>query len=418
MKTCSKCGQEKPFSEFHKDAQRGYKPACKACRKAESAARYAENTERLRAEQARKYRENPEKRNAATAAWRERNAEKVKATRAAYRAAHTEQRKEYNARWAEENADRKRAAEKAWRQENPERDRQRHAAYRERHPEKHRTRFGEMAGSQPGQEPRSHRRLPSPAPRAAARQRGQPPRQKAGCRRHAHPGRHHGPVPPPARQVRLLPRQHQARLPCRSHPAPGPRRFQRQGQPPTALSDLQHPEVGQAPHRLHALAWPAAVGEQVGKFAYHRSNLTGTIASIEIPGHNSRIAAQQRRGIAVPETRRMIRHSSLVAIFSSAAWRSLMGGPCGRASALPVPCSGTATCTVPPTPIAVGEAVYYRNKEVSHDPLPAHVCATVSSRPSLTRRSGILRAHPAKRRSTAAPFRRGVQLAGRAVPVH
>ena len=79
MKTCSKCGQEKPFSEFHKDAQRGYKPACKACRKAESVARYAENAERLRAEQARKYRENPEKRNAATAAWRERNAEKVKA---------------------------------------------------------------------------------------------------------------------------------------------------------------------------------------------------------------------------------------------------------------------------------------------------------------------------------------------------
>ena len=139
MKTCSKCGQEKPFSEFHKDAQRGYKPACKACRKAESVARYAENAERLRAEQARKYRENPEKRNAATAAWRERNAEKVKATNAAYRAAHAEQRKEYNARWAEENADRKHAAEKAWRQENPEKDRQRHAAYRERHPEKHRT---------------------------------------------------------------------------------------------------------------------------------------------------------------------------------------------------------------------------------------------------------------------------------------
>ncbi len=136
MKTCSQCGQEKPLSEFHKDARRGYKPACKVCKKAMAAAYYAENVERLRAEQAQKYRENPEKYNAATAAWRQRNVEKVKAANAAYHAAHAEQRKQYAARWAQENMERKHAAEKAWRQANPDKAKAISAAYRERHPER------------------------------------------------------------------------------------------------------------------------------------------------------------------------------------------------------------------------------------------------------------------------------------------
>ncbi len=55
-----------------------------------------------------------------------------------------------------------------------------------------------------------------------------------------------------AREVRLLPYQHQERLSRRSHHAIGARRIERQDQPATALQDLQFAEVGKAPCRFHA----------------------------------------------------------------------------------------------------------------------------------------------------------------------
>ena len=50
MKTCSKCGVEKPFDEFHKQkaGAGGLRPSCKTCRKASAAKRYAENKEQIR----------------------------------------------------------------------------------------------------------------------------------------------------------------------------------------------------------------------------------------------------------------------------------------------------------------------------------------------------------------------------------
>ena len=65
MKVCTKCGSEKPFEEFHKQASRpdGLQPACKACMniayntsrkkkqehyQAVAANRYAKNTARIR----------------------------------------------------------------------------------------------------------------------------------------------------------------------------------------------------------------------------------------------------------------------------------------------------------------------------------------------------------------------------------
>lgn len=48
MKTCSKCGTEKPFSEYH--AKRGKpQPQCKACRAKYMVKHYKENRERERA---------------------------------------------------------------------------------------------------------------------------------------------------------------------------------------------------------------------------------------------------------------------------------------------------------------------------------------------------------------------------------
>lgn len=136
MKICSQCGVEKPLSEFHKDAKRGYKAACKACKKASAAAYYADNAERLRAVQAEKHRANPEKKNAATAAYRKRNSDKVKTANAAYRAANADKIRQAKAKWAEENRCKKREAEKTWRLANPEKTQARHAKYRERNPEK------------------------------------------------------------------------------------------------------------------------------------------------------------------------------------------------------------------------------------------------------------------------------------------
>ena len=61
MKTCTKCQQEKPMSEFHRDAKLGHKRECKTCRKAMAAEHYAKNAELLKARQREKYLENPER---------------------------------------------------------------------------------------------------------------------------------------------------------------------------------------------------------------------------------------------------------------------------------------------------------------------------------------------------------------------
>ena len=85
MKTCTKCQQEKPLSEFHKDAKLGHKRECKACRKALAAEHYAKNAELLKERQRKAYRENPERFKAATDKWRAENKDRVDSTNAAYR---------------------------------------------------------------------------------------------------------------------------------------------------------------------------------------------------------------------------------------------------------------------------------------------------------------------------------------------
>jgi hypothetical protein len=58
MKTCTKCKEEKPFSEFHKDRAKknGYQSSCKACRKEHKKSYYEKNKEKI-IEQTHKYKQ-------------------------------------------------------------------------------------------------------------------------------------------------------------------------------------------------------------------------------------------------------------------------------------------------------------------------------------------------------------------------
>lgn len=78
MKTCSKCGETKPFDSFGKHAlgRDGLQPACKKCLNAQAAEWYAQNKERKSVTQAKWQAENKEKREAKKAEWRANNKDK------------------------------------------------------------------------------------------------------------------------------------------------------------------------------------------------------------------------------------------------------------------------------------------------------------------------------------------------------
>lgn len=92
MKTCTKCGETKPESEFHKDSTKRDKLAssCKACMRVANAKRYAAS---------------PEKKKEYSAKWY---------------AANTDKHKEYGKSWREKNPDKCKAMTQKWFSENPE----------------------------------------------------------------------------------------------------------------------------------------------------------------------------------------------------------------------------------------------------------------------------------------------------------
>ena len=104
MKTCSKCKESKPLSEFHRksDARDGLYPLCKLCVKAKNAARVAadpeknrrqvyewntKNIERRREIAREHYYKNTEKIKSRGAKWQKENPERVAAKAMAYEAA-------------------------------------------------------------------------------------------------------------------------------------------------------------------------------------------------------------------------------------------------------------------------------------------------------------------------------------------
>ena len=109
-KTCTKCGETKPTTEFHKksDTRDGLHSYCKSCRKASDKAYYEANKEKIKARD-KAYREaNKEK----IKAYREANKEKIKARQRAYREASPEKVKAYY----EANREERKAWQRAYRE--------------------------------------------------------------------------------------------------------------------------------------------------------------------------------------------------------------------------------------------------------------------------------------------------------------
>jgi hypothetical protein len=87
-KVCTKCGVEKPCTEFHKDKQKsdGLRPICKSCTNAKCLEYTRKNAEANRARVAAWQKANREHVRAEAAKWREKNAARLKQLNAAYRA--------------------------------------------------------------------------------------------------------------------------------------------------------------------------------------------------------------------------------------------------------------------------------------------------------------------------------------------
>lgn len=114
MKTCPKCGEEKPLNAFHRDPiqKNGRHPYCKVCKAAITAARRAANPERARAQARAWIAANPDKKKISGAKWRAKNA------------GHT-------TKWAQQNKARHQELQRKWRIANPDKIRagaQRHYA--------------------------------------------------------------------------------------------------------------------------------------------------------------------------------------------------------------------------------------------------------------------------------------------------
>lgn len=89
MKTCAKCGETKPTTEFHKNSSKrdGLYCHCKSCSREARVNRYTENSEKAKQSAAAYRSAKPEKVKATKAAWAKSNPEKNRASCAKWRAA-------------------------------------------------------------------------------------------------------------------------------------------------------------------------------------------------------------------------------------------------------------------------------------------------------------------------------------------
>lgn len=153
VKTCSKCKEEKPYSEFYKDKTRkdGLEYKCNSCQKsynkdyyeankekcnAQSKAWREANKEKLKAYRKAYYEANKDRINTQTKAYRKANKEKIKAKKKAYQEANKDKLKTYNKAWREVNKDIIKAKSKAWREANKEKKKALDKAYYEANKDK------------------------------------------------------------------------------------------------------------------------------------------------------------------------------------------------------------------------------------------------------------------------------------------
>jgi 5-methylcytosine-specific restriction endonuclease McrA len=118
MKTCHKCGVEKPVEMFsvHKSRRDGLACNCKACEAARNKAWHESNKERAAANRKAWYESNRDRKAAQVKAWRENNRERVSATYKAW----CEANPDYNKTQYEANRESAYARCKAWYAAHPE----------------------------------------------------------------------------------------------------------------------------------------------------------------------------------------------------------------------------------------------------------------------------------------------------------
>jgi hypothetical protein len=117
LKVCTRCNQEKDFSEFHKckSSKDGHKPACKKCRNEWQCKWWADNPDQhdfIKAYIKKWKKENPEKEKASDRRYEKKNKEKLLARNKDWRKrtpekqrAYREKRKEYFRTWRRNNSD-------------------------------------------------------------------------------------------------------------------------------------------------------------------------------------------------------------------------------------------------------------------------------------------------------------------------
>lgn len=110
-KVCSKCGEEKPLTEYNKDKRlkSGLRAACRVCDKARNKKYREENRERAIAASKKWREENREKARAQSKKWKNENREKVRA-----------HKRKWAKSWRERNPDVAKARNKKYREDNPE----------------------------------------------------------------------------------------------------------------------------------------------------------------------------------------------------------------------------------------------------------------------------------------------------------
>lgn len=135
MKSCTKCGVERPLDEFAKG--RGFKDGlqykCKSCCREYHRQYYQKNKAKIDAKNRRWAVAHPEKCRENVRKYEAKPSSKVKAL--AYREANREQRAEYNKRWDAANPDKLAAKQKTYRARHPERVRAGQKRYRAENPE-------------------------------------------------------------------------------------------------------------------------------------------------------------------------------------------------------------------------------------------------------------------------------------------
>lgn len=152
MKTCSKCCEAKPVTEFYKAASNrdGLNSCCKVCVRQVIAFRKASNPDKTKESQAKYRAKNKQKHKEYAAKWYAANAEKVKEAAARWHATNPEKAKAAASKYREsnkdkvlarhfkyraENREKVNASAAKWRSDNPDKEREKSAKWRAANPE-------------------------------------------------------------------------------------------------------------------------------------------------------------------------------------------------------------------------------------------------------------------------------------------